>query len=401
MNASLNALDSMNSPIWIGNPARCFAYTPLGVVSPPPGAAVVSGYNGERQDPISQTYHLGNGYRSYNPMLMRFAAPDSWSPFGAGGLNAYLYCEGDPVNRTDPSGHLSGQAWAGIGLGIVGLLGIIVTGGMAIAAEGGVMAAILSADAVDLVAGGLGAAADIAAIASGAASEANPDASRILGWISFGLGIVGGLAGVAQTGKAAHARLRGRSDTIELWRGSAGLDGPGPGSDDDKMIYVGTSEYRSAGQAQGIATEGMGDCTSVAIYSEQEKALIHVNGSNLNTRMARGPDEMAGDVFNETLLHRQFRADDRIAVVYGVNNGTYGYRMFLSQKYQGRKPVLDLLSKFQPDRISFFQSVDFEIDARGAVRQDLMNNHLITGDKRQTLLDKVSRYTKKRGLSPV
>jgi len=31
----------------------------------------------------------------------------SWSPFGGGGLNAYMYCVGDPVNRADPTGHIT------------------------------------------------------------------------------------------------------------------------------------------------------------------------------------------------------------------------------------------------------------------------------------------------------
>ncbi|MBC8653664.1 hypothetical protein GQR86_11685 [Providencia vermicola] len=30
------------------------------------------GLNGERIDPITGVYHLGNGYRAYNPCLMRF-----------------------------------------------------------------------------------------------------------------------------------------------------------------------------------------------------------------------------------------------------------------------------------------------------------------------------------------
>lgn len=36
---------------------------------------------------------------------MRFCSPDSWSPFGKGDLNPYCYCEGDPINNIDPSGH--------------------------------------------------------------------------------------------------------------------------------------------------------------------------------------------------------------------------------------------------------------------------------------------------------
>lgn len=35
---------------------------------------------------------------------MRFISPDRISPFGRGGINSYTYCNGDPVNRTDPSG---------------------------------------------------------------------------------------------------------------------------------------------------------------------------------------------------------------------------------------------------------------------------------------------------------
>ncbi|MGF0242147.1 RHS repeat-associated core domain-containing protein [Rhodococcus sp. IEGM1300] len=64
------------------------------------------GFNGQLREPRIGWYFLGNGYRVYNPRLMRFHSPDSWSPFGAGGLNAYAYCVGDPVNCSDPTGHV-------------------------------------------------------------------------------------------------------------------------------------------------------------------------------------------------------------------------------------------------------------------------------------------------------
>lgn len=64
------------------------------------------GFNGERLEPVSGHYLLGIGYRSYNPVTMRFNAPDTHSPFGDGGLNAYAYCLGDPVNQVDPDGHV-------------------------------------------------------------------------------------------------------------------------------------------------------------------------------------------------------------------------------------------------------------------------------------------------------
>lgn len=63
------------------------------------------GFNGERIDLVLGSYHLGNGYRLYNPGLHRFTSPDSMSPFGKGGINPYAYCEGDPINHTDPTGH--------------------------------------------------------------------------------------------------------------------------------------------------------------------------------------------------------------------------------------------------------------------------------------------------------
>ncbi|RXV65310.1 RHS repeat-associated core domain-containing protein [Burkholderia stabilis] len=62
------------------------------------------GFNGEYIDPVTGHYLLGNGYRDFNPVLMRFHSPDGFSPFGKGGLNTYCYVGGDPVNFTDPTG---------------------------------------------------------------------------------------------------------------------------------------------------------------------------------------------------------------------------------------------------------------------------------------------------------
>jgi RHS repeat-associated protein len=65
------------------------------------------GFNGESLLAGLDHYVAGSGYRIYNTVLMRFQSPDSQSPFQLGGLNSYCYCLGNPVNRSDPTGHFS------------------------------------------------------------------------------------------------------------------------------------------------------------------------------------------------------------------------------------------------------------------------------------------------------
>ncbi len=105
------------------------------------------GYNGELRESSNGWYLLGRGYRAYNPGLMRFHSPDSLSPFGAGGLNPYTYCLGNPIALRDPTGHdASGQSgrlrrpdedvlppdavgggwmsWVFVAIGVVGSIGL-------------------------------------------------------------------------------------------------------------------------------------------------------------------------------------------------------------------------------------------------------------------------------------
>lgn len=87
-------------------PSRTPSYTCYGYETVAEERTSWMGFNGELRAFWASCYSLGNGYRLYSTALMRFSSPDSFSPFGKGGVNAYSYCECDPVNRTDPTGHM-------------------------------------------------------------------------------------------------------------------------------------------------------------------------------------------------------------------------------------------------------------------------------------------------------
>lgn len=124
----LTATDLQHSVLHATMPGQqhAFVYSPYGHHQDSAFLPGLPGFNGEQPDPVTGHYLLGNGYRAYNPTLMRFNSPDNLSPFGKGGLNAYAYCAGDPVNRRDPSGHdfldiLIPALYIGAGLATVGL----------------------------------------------------------------------------------------------------------------------------------------------------------------------------------------------------------------------------------------------------------------------------------------
>ncbi|WP_434626815.1 RHS repeat-associated core domain-containing protein [Chromobacterium sp. CV08] len=257
----------------------------------------VLGFNGERRDTFSGAVHLGNGYRAYSPALMRFRCPDSLSPFGAGGVNAYAYCAGDPVNRADPSGHLSWQAWAGIGLGVAGLALAAVTAGTSIAASGGIIAALQSASAVSLAIGAAAVVADAAAIASGALEEYDPKASAILGWISLGAGAAGAGVGAAQAaGRVAAGLKRLQSHIAPLLKN--GLSGRGPAwhPSISPLDGVNPHNFSLLGQSPGFPWGVPGIWLDYSFYDHADNELrltLAVHGTS--SRVARLLVADAGD----------------------------------------------------------------------------------------------------------
>ncbi len=85
-------------------PRPRIVYGPYGYHPAESGLTSLLEFNGERRDTVTGCYLLGNGHRAFSSVLMRFNSPDRLSPFDKGGLNAYCYCSGDPVNRSDPTG---------------------------------------------------------------------------------------------------------------------------------------------------------------------------------------------------------------------------------------------------------------------------------------------------------
>lgn len=88
--------------------SRVFAYSAYGYDPTRDATGSQPGFNGVIRDRWTGLYLLGNGHRGYSSVLMRFYSADSLSPLSTGGLNAYAYCEADPVNYIDPRGRSRG-----------------------------------------------------------------------------------------------------------------------------------------------------------------------------------------------------------------------------------------------------------------------------------------------------
>ena len=88
-------------------------------------------YRGYYYDRGTEFYYLNARY--YNPQWRRFISPDSTDYLdheSVNGLNLYAYCNNDPVNYADPSGHLAffivtAMIGAALGLGITAAVDLI------------------------------------------------------------------------------------------------------------------------------------------------------------------------------------------------------------------------------------------------------------------------------------
>ncbi|MHA6196303.1 RHS repeat domain-containing protein [Pseudomonas wadenswilerensis] len=246
------------------------------------------GFNGEALE-SSDVYLLGS-YRAYNPGLMIMHSPDTLSPFARGGLNAYAYCLGDPVNLVDPTGHLPGWVLPAIGVGLsLSGVGLTVASGVFAAsasASGGLFALQMTSVATGVMGGVTGA-------ASGMMQMMMPEheAGNILGYVSIGLGAASLATGLGALGmQASHqaSRQAGRkvSETFQRRLSSTdSLDNLGIGSLTDHGVHVTPSVSSGSLQSLGAIDDYPGvinqfNTSGIDAYAGSSSSVVGTGARN-------------------------------------------------------------------------------------------------------------------------
>ncbi|MFG0411412.1 RHS repeat domain-containing protein [Pseudomonas sp. FYR_11] len=302
------------------------------------------GYNSQRIDPVTGIYHLGNGYRLYDPRHQAFYQSDSLSPFGEGGLNDMAYCAGhDPVNWHDPSGHImvnrreeaanlaslddmirdtvppyhepaAWWEWLVIaGIFVLGVIGAALTGGML-----GLLFL-----AVGTLAFGLGA-------AELALRQKNPALSETLGWASVvagfmdasGKGLVK-LGGVLMKGALNTARALGRSARLGKLKGLLRLGDQRIGRVFDNMSDARRYRLELVTKAPVKTLPGR--------ISKKQRDLINASRpatppANVQppSKIYTSPSVIVDDLGDYELYRRTYNASDRLIMSFHGQNAIRG-----------------------------------------------------------------------------
>lgn len=246
----------------LGSTRRDVVYTAYGAHASdnPPGSGL--GYNGEALDPATGWYLLGNGYRAYDPTLMRFLSPDTQhqSPFGEAGLNYYSYVRGNPISFRDPTGEAAigwsgrqssryddeispggggtsgsgAMGWVFVGLAVLGVIvaGVFagsalagVKGAVAGAAAGTVTATAAAAVVGEAVAATIALSLTVASTVSQIVNTVNPE-NETAGQLAMYLGIAATAVGLFSGGLKFRGKIAKRFNRSSVGKAAKGLVGP-------------------------------------------------------------------------------------------------------------------------------------------------------------------------------
>lgn len=266
MTLQMTGNDRLGSPLmsFSSSTRTVFSWGPFGGAPARSGTALsLPGFNGERQDPLSGATHLGNGYRAYSPALRRFTCPDSESPFGIGGINPYVYCDNDPINRVDPGGH-GLITWL-----IRKTLRLAVRLGMKVEQEEAMSSNLTTAGAVET-------GTEVSTqVATGVAKDVqekkgHPKTAQKLGWASMAMGIAGAFGLFDNDIRHTVKKLRSSSKTYRVSAAEKrGFQDEAPGhfrmlNESEMNPISGEGSHPSVSTLQGVNTESLEDATESA-----------------------------------------------------------------------------------------------------------------------------------------
>ena len=254
-------------------------------------------YKGYYYDVETGLFWLSSRY--YSPELCRFISPDSvdyLDPSSINGLNLYAYCNNDPINYADPSGHVAISI--GLLLAIGGIVGAVIGAGASVAGQ--YLANGCSWEnfswgqlALDTVLGGVSGMLSMSPLGWGTMIAANAgigfvgavgghlingsDFSKLSTWVDIGLSTgLGALVGVVGGPGALNAGyLNGAKQTAGFIR-AAGLY-------DDVLTKAVTGFYRTP----GIASNAL-RLSGQNLVKQWNKMVVSQAGKALTKALAYG-----------------------------------------------------------------------------------------------------------------
>jgi len=281
----------------------------------------VPGYDGETSDPATQWLWLGNA-RMYSPVLARFMVPDTFAPFDGGGINAYARI--DPVNATDPSGHV--PKWLAVTIPALLAVASITN---ALALTGGLKGIAISLNVtaqaalgkVGLVAAG--SAATLAAAKGVAVSAAVLTSAKVV------LGSMGSLTMISSSATRImdHMELAGILGAVGGTLSTAGLIAGAPGT-----IRTYRSVVNNRRTAWIAATRKRA--------AENRQARLERQMTQGDRRPSLTPSEQSGtsDANWLQLVAKQSPTPSRASSVYGTPRGSFSD---IGSPPQGMSPNLN------------------------------------------------------------